>query len=314
MTGWQLGQLMKNRKLTKVTRHGWALGTNVSMTVFHRDPDTAGKALTEAFAELDRVEDIMSLYRQDSEISRLNRDGHLENPHPWLVDILQQSAELSNATNGAFDVTVQPLWKVHYQHAQAGTVPTGEALQDAIARVNWRNVAITSAGIHLRPGTEITLNGIAQGFAADAVSRVFRREGIEHALIDTGEIGTVGSHAEKEAWSIGIKHPRNEQDLLGLAALNGRCLATSGDYETRFSEDYSQHHLLDPKTGHSPTELSSVTVVAETAVQADALSTAVFLVGVKEGQRLVETTPGADALFVSKGGQVTRTDGFPLIS
>lgn len=162
--------------------------------------------------------------------------------------------------------------------------------------------------------TEITLNGIAQGFAADAVRRVLVSHGIESALIDTGEIGTLGEPAQKRDWSIGIKHPRDIGNLLGMARLNGRCLATSGDYETTFTNDFSQHHLLDPKTGSSPAELSSVSIAATTAMQADALSTAVFVAGLRDGKELVKSIPGVDALFVTKQGKVVRTAGFPLAS
>jgi thiamine biosynthesis lipoprotein len=314
LTGWQLARLMKTPGLEKVSQSGWRLGTNISMTVFHDRPGEAEKAIAEAFSELDRVEDVMSLYRPESQLSRLNRQGHLDNPHPWLGEVLIEARKLSIATEGVFDVTVQPLWTLHHSHSRTGTTATEEEIRSALANVNWRNVEVTGARITLQRGTEITLNGIAQGFAADVVARIFNARGIKHALIDTGEINTVGSHAEKDAWSIGIKHPRIQQEFLGLAALNGRCMATSGDYETRFSDDYSRHHLLDPRTGLSSNRFSSVSVVAKTALQADALSTAVFLLGPDEGRRLIESTDGADALFVCKAGQASRTSGFPLIS
>lgn len=315
LTGWQLGRLVNSGKLVKVTRSGWALGTQTTLTVFSKDSSQAEQAMDAAFRELNRVEDVMSLYRPNSEICRLNRDGFLNNPDPDLVEILKVAQQLGKDTDGAFDVTIQPLWELHYAHAEAGTSVSETEIKAALAKVDWRQVSISSGRIELKgDGSAITLNGIAQGFAADAVARTLAQFDIQHALIDTGEIGAIGSHAEKDAWSIGIKHPRKENDFLGLAALNGRCLATSGDYETRFSDDYSQHHLLDTRTGLSPVELSSVSVVAKTALQADALSTAVFLLGLKDGQKLIEATPGADALFVTKDGSETQTAGFPMIS
>ncbi len=315
LTGWQLGRLVSSSKLVKVTRSGWALGTQTAVTVFSKDASQAEQAIDAAFRELNRVEDVMSLYRPDSEICRLNRDGFLNSPDPDLVEVLNLAKQLSKDTGGAFDVTIQPLWNVHFKHAEGGTIAPAEEIKEALAKVDWQRVSISPERIELDgEGTAITLNGVAQGFAADAVGRTLAGFGIQHALIDTGEIGAIGSHAEKDSWSIGIKHPRKENDFLGLAALNGRCLATSGDYETRFSDDYSQHHLLDTRTGLSPVELSSVSVVAKTALQADALSTAVFLFGVKNGKQLIEATPGADALFVTKDGTETRTAGFPMIS
>ena len=315
LTGWQLTRLGGSPNLVKSTRTGWALGTNVSLTVFHEDRQAAETALTAAFKELDRVEDLMSLYRGDSELSRLNRAGRLDNPHPDLVAVLERATTLSATTDGAFDITVQPLWEVHYRHSQAGTRPDEAEVREALSKVGWQRVQVGADRIRLQgQGTAITLNGIAQGFAADQVGKVLAGHGIQHALVDTGEIGTIGNHARKDAWSVGIKHPRANDQLLCLAALKGRCLATSGDYETRFSNDFSQHHLLDPRTGYSPTELSSVSVVAATALEADALSTAVFLLGQGAGRQLIESMDGVEALFVTKDGNRSRTSGFPVIS
>ncbi len=324
LAGWRIAQVkggagtrrgnLPTGPLAKFSRTGWALGTQVTLTVFHDDRATAEEAMDEALAEIDRVEQVMSLYRPGSELSRLNRVKQLDNPHPWLVEVLQSASRLSEQSNGAFDVTVQPLWTLYYSRSKARTQPTEAELQAELAKVDWRRVEVSDQKIRLRgEGTEITLNGIAQGFAADAVGRVFRQYGITSALIDTGEIGTVGTHVQKDGWSIGIKHPRNQQEFLGLARLDNRCMATSGDYETRFSEDFSQHHLLDPHTGHSPRELSSVSVAAPTALQADALSTAVFLLGLEKGRQLIEATPGTDALFVTKDGRTVQTSQFPLI-
>jgi hypothetical protein len=141
-------------------------------------------------------------------------------------------------------------------------------------------------------GTAITLNGIAQGFAADAAMAVLRRAGVAHALIDAGEMNALGGKPDGAAFTVGIQHPRHADAFVSMAKLQNRCLATSGDYETRFSDDFVHHHLFDPHTGHSPTELASVSIVAPTAMAADALSTAVFVLGAERGMELVRRTPG----------------------
>ncbi len=297
----------------RVTRSGWALGAPVKLTVFHPDAGQAESALEAAFAELEQVEHVMSLYRPDSQVCRLNASGHLADPHPWLVEVLRAAADLSRRTGGVFDITVQPLMRLYLDAAAAGRLPTDAEIAAARAKVDWRRVELADGQVRLRGnGTAITLNGIAQGFAADAVGRVLAAHGIASALIDTGEIGTLGAPARRDDWSIGIQHPRQPGDFLGVARLNGRCLATSGDYETRFAEDFTQHHLLDPRTGRSPGELASVSIAAPTALQADALSTAAFVLGLDHGRALVEGTPGAAALFVTKGGHTVRTADFPL--
>ena len=316
--GWKLGSARPQDpagNLARFTRRSWALGANVNLTVYHHDRKEAETALEAAFAELNQVEDVLSLYRPDSQLARLNRNSRLDNAHPYLLKVLERSARLSLETDGAFDVTVQPLYTLYAENARQGKQPDGKDLEMTLAKVGWRRVKINGASVVLEePGTEITLNGIAQGFAADAVGQVLMAHGIQHALIDTGEIGTVGAHAEKASWDIGIRHPREADGYLALAELNGRSMATSGDYETRFGEGYDHHHLLDPRTGSSPTELSSVSVAAPSAMEADALSTALFLVGLRKGMAMIESMPDADALFVTKSGQMSKSSGFPINS
>ena len=315
--GWKVAPkgFKKGTPLAKVTRTSWALGTQVSLTVFHGDERAASKAIELAFSELDKVESIMSLYRPESQICELNRTGKLTDAHPYLQEVLATAQGLSAKTQGAFDITVQPLYSLHSQSATTGIIPSQQAIETVLQRVGWQRVHVSGSTVELSgKGTEITLNGIAQGFAADRVAMILKENGIEHALIDTGEVGTIGNHAEKDNWTIGLKHPRKENTLMGTAALQGRCLATSGDYETRFGEGYRHHHILDPHTGQSPGELSSVSVAASTALEADALSTAVFLLGLSAGMRLVENTTGADAFFVTKDGRTASTSGFPYIS
>lgn len=301
------------RDLLRVVRSNQALGTRVTLTVYHQDQDVAEQAIADAFAAIEEVEEVMSLYRPDSQLSQLNSHGRLDGPHPWLRRVLEAAQDLSQRSAGAFDVTVQPLWDAYQKAFLEHRLPSRIEISNALQRIGWRQIDLQPNAIELRqPGAALTLNGIAQGFAADAATQALRQRGIEHALVDSGEIGTVGSHVRKDGWEIGIKHPRQAHALLGLAALEGRCLATSGDYETRFSEDFIHHHLIDPRTGASPTELSSVSVVAPSAMEADALSTAVFLMGLQSGKDLIESMPNVDALFVDKFNRVTRTSNFPL--
>ena len=301
-------------KLKKVSRSCRALGTDVHLTVYHEELATAEEAVTAAFAEMDRVEELMSLYRPASQLSRLNRDGTLVRPDPDLVRVLQTASRLSARTGGAFDVTVQPLWRLYAGADNVGALAGETALRTARAKVDWRKLEIRPDRIRLRgDGMAVTLNGMAQGFATDAARRVLHRHGIRSALIDAGEVGAVGKPLHKPNWTVGIQHPRQRGDLLGISNLKGRCLATSGDYETRFSDDYRFHHLFDPHTGRSPEELASVSVAAPTALQADALSTAAFVLGAAKGRELLRSFPQVDGLFITKAGRVERTSHFPFV-
>jgi len=290
-----------------------ALGSTVTMSVWHQDQDAAESALETAFAELERIECALSIYRPESEICRLNRDAALDAPSAHLVTVLDFATQIAKQTDGAFDVTVQPLWELYRAVQQQGELPDESAVKLARSRVDWRRVQLTPNRIKLDgEGTAITLNGIAQGYAADAAMAVLKKAGVAHALIDAGEMNALGGKPDGAAFTVGIQHPRHADAFVSMAKLQDRCLATSGDYETRFSDDFVHNHLFDPRTGHSPTELASVSIAAPTAMAADALSTAVFVLGAERGMELVRSTPGTDALMVSKSGKITATDGFPL--
>lgn len=279
-----------------------ALGATVTMTLLHSDESVASAALDAAFAALEHIENLMSLYREESQISRLNREGVLENPDPAFVEVLRFAADVAEKSDGAFDVTVQPLWGLKGVPSDSGT----------LALVDWRKVEIDATLIKLGSGMAITLNGIAQGYAADAAMRVMREYGVEHALIDAGEFSAHGHNAENAPWRIGIQHPRERDAFSAVTRLEDRCLATSGDYETAFSDDFSRHHIFDPRTGDSPGELASVSVLAPTAMSADALSTALFVLGAKRGMDFLRDFPGTDALLILKDGRRIATTGFPF--
>lgn len=295
------------RHLRRAERKGRALGSEVAMIAYHADKTTAERALTEAFTAMEELEQILSLYRPESEICRLNRDGTLVQPNPDLVTVLTGAVDWARLTNGAFDPTVQPLWMLHARDKQ----PNESARQAARELVDWRKLDVASERICLGQDQAITLNGIAQGFAADRVRQVFRARGIQHALVNTGEFGALGAKPDGDHWRVGIQHPRNPDAYIALAALDDRFLATSGDYATPFTGDFSSHHIFDPATGRSPAELASVTVLAPSGMEADALSTSIFVLGPGKGLELAASRPRTDALLVLKDGTVLTTPGFP---
>lgn len=293
-----------------------ALGSDISMIVLHEDKAVAGRALDAAFAEMARIERVMSIYLPQSQVSRLNADGVLKSPDPYLVRIIAQSTAMSEQSGGAFDITVQPLWALYFEaQKNGGGLPSSEMVEDTVPRVDWRGVSASAEEIRLRDRTmAITLNGIAQGFAADRAMEALKKHGIQHALVNAGEISSLGRKAGGDPWVVGIQHPRKKDAYLGLASLEGRCLSTSGDYETAFSSDFRYNHIFDPATGDSPTAFSSVTVIAPDATTADAMSTAIFVLGPERGLALASKFPGTDVLLVMKNQQMLATPSFPWCS
>jgi len=310
-----VGLKLTGGKPLKITREGQALGATVRLTVFHPERKAAEKALEEAFTKLEHIESVMSLYRPGSEISRLNAAGQLEKADPELIEVLRHAEFLSRSTAGAFDITVQSLWKAYAGAEAVNSTPTPEALRTALSKTGWERVKVNGLAVRLEgDGTQITLNGIAQGFAADRIADILRKHGIGSALIDTGEINSIGHHAVKPDWTVGIRHPRARDAYLDLARLNGRCLATSGDYETRFGQDFENHHLIDPRTGRSPKALSSLTIAAPTAMEADGWSTALFMMEPASAMKRIEELSSIDGLLVTKEGKVLRSSSFPSSS
>ena len=294
-------------------RKAKALGTDVKITVFHPEAKRANRAMDAALDKIEHVEQLMSLYRPGSQLNLLNRRGALHNPHPDLVTALTKSIELSRLTGGAFDVTVQPLWKLYSDHADSNTLPSRAEIKKVRKRMGWEHIRIEPEIIYFdRPGMQVTLNGVAQGMAADFARQALEECGIRDALVDAGEFNAIGSPMRRESWQIAVQHPRQDGNI-AETGLQGRCLSTSGDYGTKFSDDYRHHHLFDPRTGISPAELSAVSVAAPTALEADALSTALFVLGPDKAKEMVVFMDRVDALFVSKSGDITATDGFSLL-
>ena len=304
--------LPQRKPLQTATRRQAALGTTVECTVLHEEAAVAERAIDAALAAIDQVEDVMSLYRPTSQLCQLNRAGHLAAPHPWLVDVLRQAEKVSRVSNGAFDVTVQPLWSLWSQATKAQRLPSEEEVSAVLSRVDWRAVQVDAQRVALlKPGMQLTLNGIAQGFAADRAVAALHEVGIEHALVNAGEVNSLGNDLLDEPWTAGVQHPRLNGAYAAVADLPGRALSTSGDYSTHFTPDFKHHHIVDPRRGYSPEELASVSIVAPTACEADALSTAVMVLGVKLGLELIARFAQVDGLLMFKDGRWAATPGFP---
>ena len=296
--------------LREFTTGGIVFGTTVSLRVLHDDEAVARTALWQAMDALRRVDHVMSLYRPDSALSQLNRTGRLQRPDPHLLAVLQAAQATAALTDGAFDVTVQPLWDV--LSAPSTQPVSSDRAAVALAQVGWRKLEVTDEAVQLRaPGMAVTLNGIAQGYGADVALATFRAHGIAHALLDTGEFASLGRRDDGQRWTLAVRDPRDPQAVAHLLSADGRCLATSGDYATTFSADFSRHHIVDPATGASPQELASVSVLAPTGMQADALSTACMVLGMEKSLQLAASLPQVDVLCIAKDGTLRRSAGFP---
>jgi FAD:protein FMN transferase len=284
------------------------LGTTLSLRAGHTDGVRADAALDAAVSAIRHVEQQMSLFIPSSALCRLNRDGVLHQPHADLVQVLTLAQQVSQKSQGAFDVTVQPLWDVWQKAKQAGRLPTAGEVRSAVARVGWQHLQVSPQRIGFaQPHMAVTLNGIAQGFASDLARSALASRGIDHALIDTGEWSALGTSPQQSPWTLGVADPRHPNVLIAKLALAGGAMATSSDVHYRFGSDDKHHHIFDPQTGYSPSQIASVTVLASSCALADALTKVMFMASAARAMELAKLWK-VDVLVVDKAGKWQTTE------
>jgi FAD:protein FMN transferase len=289
--------------------HGETLGAKASLTLWHPDPGVARRTIARMQGELDRLERVFSLYRADSEIARLNHSGRLTTPSRDLLDVLAESRRIAAASDGAFDPTIQPLWRLYARHSALAGRPGGKPSADMAAELASARALIDFTAMRAgpraiafdRPGMAISLNGIAQGHVTDRITDLLRNEGFEHAMVELGETFALGTAPDGGPHEIALINPARPGLADRTVGLADAALAVSGGYGLRFDLP-DTHHIFDPATGHSANRLLDVAVVAPRAVWADALSTAIYVAGEAAAPAILQDYPGARAM-------ITRNDG-----
>jgi thiamine biosynthesis lipoprotein len=290
-----------------------AFGTTVAIAAIHEDPKIAGEAIDEALARTRRIDSLMTVQRVGSEVGRLNAQGTLPHPDPHLVRVLEFSQTLSSLSDGAFDVTVQPLWMLYIECKRRGRTPTADEVAEVRSLVDWSAIEVSARRITLgRTGMGITLNGVAQGYAADLALAALRERGVHDALIDTGEFGAEGERRPLQPWTIGIQHPRTASAVIATVAMDGRFVATSGDYATPFTDDFVHHHIFDPHAGDSPGELSSVVVAAGSGMEADGLTKPMMVLERSRARVLLSQYPRSGAAWIDKSARIVGSQDLLL--
>jgi len=305
--------LLKRAALHRVRETRPQLGTLVSITVLHPDPATARAIAAAAFAEMERLESLLSRYRPDTPIARLNRDGVVHQTPDEVIEVVRSALRYSELTGGAFDVTVAPVLELYRSRSATAHRPPGDGeVERLLPLVGYPNLELDGRTLAFRkPGMAITLDGIAKGYVVDRTVDRLREAGAGQVLVDAGgDMASLSDGPDADGWRVGIQDPRDQRAAIGVLRLRGDAVATSGDYLEYFTPDLLFHHLLDPRTGRSPEETSSVTVVAARAMDADALATAVFVLGPQAGLTLLDRTPGVAGTIVTKDRQVLTSSAF----
>ncbi len=267
----------------KHSKRGVLLGANAEVQIYHDDKEAAEEILQKCFEEVRRLESIFSLYDQQSDICKLNAHGRIESSPIELVNLVKTSLEISEFTDGSFDVTVQPLWDLYTDHYKSLRVKSGGPSQDdikaALEAVNYKNISVEQKTIRFKKQRMgITLNGIAQGYITDAVTQILSESGISNMLVNMGEYRSIGTHPNGKNWQIGLADPEKPWSIVRVLPLKNKAVSTTGGYGYRFGDSLQHHHIFDPKLGRSANFYKSITVEAPSATLADGLSTAFFAV------------------------------------
>lgn len=300
-----------------VERTGVAMGSSLHLTASTSDEAAARAAFEAVFAEFERLEALMSTWRPGSDVLRINAAA---GDRPVSVaadvrDVLRQARQISEWTEGTFDVTFGALtdvWK--FDHDQDNTIPTAEAIRARLPLIDYRQIEIDDrAGTVFlrRKGMTIHLGGIGKGYAVEHARQILRRAGLLDFMIQAGGDLYVGGHKDGRLWRLGINDPRGpEGKSFSTIDLTDSTFSTSGDYARFFMKDgVRYHHILDPATGQPARLCRSVTIAAESPVLADAVAKGVFILGPDKGMALVERLPRLEAVIVTANNEVLVSSG-----
>lgn len=293
---------------------GEVMGAPAEIALWSHSESHARGAIGRIQSEIARYHRICSLFDGNSEISRLNRDGHLSDASPDLLALIRESLRLGDLSEGAFDISVQPIWRVYEAHfwskQQIAPDIAARASETARSLVDYRRIEINARRVAFtRGGMAITLNGIAQGFITDRISDLLRNEGFDTAFVDLGEMRALGLHPDGRAWRVALRDPASGNVGSRSIDLSDAAIAVSGGYGTTFEPSGKFHHIFDPRTGASAAGLRDVAVIGPRATAADGLSTAIYVAGETKAPRLLAAFPGTRSIVTRADGEMVEIAG-----
>jgi thiamine biosynthesis lipoprotein len=317
------GGCVRDRTAAPLSRSEFVLGTVCTVTLYEKSAaaDVVFRAL---FSRLRELEDIFSANRPGTDLDRINQNAGIvaTAAPPELIDLLEKARFYAELSGGAFDPSIGPLVKLWGIGSEDARVPDQAEIEAVLPLINWRDIIIDREARTVflnKPGMALDLGAIAKGYAADEAVRIVEEAGLSRAIIDLG--GNIFAYGVKEPgrngapdtpWRVGVQNPLEERGAyIGVLEVLNKTVVTSGMYE-RFLETGGRryHHILSPETGYpSDKGLLSVTIVADRSADADALSTAAFVLGYEAGSVLVSAIPGAEAIFVFEDMSVRITPG-----
>nr|WP_235828880.1 FAD:protein FMN transferase [Anaerosacchariphilus polymeriproducens] len=291
------------------------MGTVISNRVFGKHVD---EVLLAAFQEVERLEGMLSRFISNSEISKMNHLSGIgyQQVSSETYELLSNGVNFSKLSNGCFDITIGPLVDFWRQSKSNRTQPNHYELKSILPLVNFIDIEFDECKKTValkKAGQSIDIGGIGKGYAADKVIEVFKKYGMESGFTNFGgNVAVMGVKPDNSPWNIGIRHPRKENSIIGVVSVTDKSVVTSGDYQRYFIDNKGNryHHILNPCTGYpSESGLISVTVLADSSMEADALSTIIFISGLSNVKKYLNVFPGIEVILIDKELNVYISSG-----
>ena len=294
--------------------HQVLMGTVIEITLTGDDEEAANKAALQAFQEIKRVEKLMSPWVESSDVVRINRFAGKEwvKVSPETFKVIKKAQEISELSEGGFDIAIGPLTQVWRKAREKKIPPAVEDVNKYLMLISFKNVLVHPEGKVLlkKSGMSIDLGGIAKGYAVDRGFELLRSLGFKNLIVNAGGDLRVGGTKLNQTWTIGIQDPRSPQKIMARIPLSDSAIATSGDYENFFFHlGKRYHHIINPRDGFPAEGCQSVTIVSKDGMTADALATAVFVLGPEKGFSLCRKLEGVDCLIVDGEGKIILSPG-----
>ncbi|MCQ6961977.1 FAD:protein FMN transferase [Methanolobus chelungpuianus] len=290
------------------------MDTTVTITVLGHDEELAHESIDKAFGRIEYVDALMNNYDNSSDLSVLNRQGYITDANPDLAYVINRSAYYSESSQGAFDISIQPLldlWKSKFIPGSTNAPPTEEEINETLKLVNHSAITIENRNISLEEGMKLTLGGVAKGYAVDLAVESLLEDGIESGFVNAGGDGRyIGTKAGGIPWKVGLQNPEKSEEAIAVMDIEDVAVATSGNYERYFNEAAKVSHISDPRTGYPSQSLMSSTVIAGSAMDADAFATALFVMGEEDGMEMIEKLEGVECLIITADKRIIRSSGF----
>lgn len=293
--------------MKEYTENIFAMDTVMDLKIYSENDE----ALSEAKAEIRRIDALFDRGNENSDIYRINKNKSAD-ISAETADVIRAALSISERTDGAFDITVAPVMDLWGFYGNEFNVPSDDELQSTLEGVGYEKIQLDNTNISIPENTGIDLGGIGKGYTSDRIASLLKHRGVKSAIISLGgNVHAIGKRNDGSEWTVGITDPHNKSQLVGKLKISDKAVITSGAYQRYFEQEgITYHHIIDPTTGKSADSgLASVTVITDSGMTADGLSTALFVMGLDKAIELWRSSSDFDAVFVDDSGMIYVTEG-----